>query len=67
LAADRVNLWTTFVLNAVDEFKLAADHHIKELEYNHDVTYSFDPVLASFASVVTNAFRPTATVTSNIA
>lgn len=66
MAADRVNLWTTFVLNAVSEFESAANHHIEELEYNHDATYSFDPVLASFASVVIKAFPPTKMATSVI-
>ena len=66
MAADHVNLWTTFVLNAVSAFELAANHHIEELEYNHDATYSFNPVLASFTSVVLNTFPPTAMATSVI-
>jgi hypothetical protein len=66
MAADRMNLWTTFVLNAVSEFESAANQHTEELEYNHDATYSFDPVLASFAAVVIQTFPPTKMASSII-
>jgi hypothetical protein len=65
-AAHRLQLWTTFVLTAVSEFESAAYLHIDELEYEHDAAYSFDPVLASFVSVMLNTFPPTATATSVI-
>src|SRR5262245_9717683 len=58
LAADNVNLWTTFVLDAVSEFDSAAALHIEQLEYNHDATYRFDPVLSSFAASVIDFFPP---------
>ena len=58
LAADNVNLWATFVLDAVSEFEFAAAVHIDQLEYNHDATYSFDPVLSSFATTVVDFFPP---------
>lgn len=58
VAANRVNLWATFVLDAVSEFESAANLHIERLEYNHDATYSFDPVLSSFATVVIDFFPP---------
>jgi hypothetical protein len=52
------------MLEAVDEFETAANLHIDELEYEHDASYSFSPVLTSFASVAVNSFPPTAAVTS---
>jgi hypothetical protein len=63
-AGDRLGLWTTLMLEAVDEFETAANLHIDELEYEHDTSYSFSPVLTSFASVAVNSFPPTAAVTS---
>jgi hypothetical protein len=65
-AAHRLQLWTTFVLTAVSEFETAANLHIDELEYNHDATYNFNPILGSFVSVVMSAFPPTAMATSVI-
>jgi hypothetical protein len=65
-AASRLQLWTTFVLTAVSEFESAAGLHIDKLEYEHDASYSFSPVLASFVSAVIHAFPPTAEVTSVI-
>ena len=59
LAANNVNLWATFVLDAVSEFESAAKLHIDQLQYDHDATYSFDPVLSSFAAVVIDFFPPT--------
>lgn len=63
-AAHRLQLWTTFVLNAVSEFESAAYVHIEELEYEHDATFDFNPVLSSFVSVAVSHFPPTAVVSS---
>lgn len=63
-AGDRLNLWTTLMLEAVDEFETAAQLHIDELEYEHDASYDFSPVMTSFVSVALSSFPPTATVTS---
>jgi hypothetical protein len=63
-AGDRLSLWTTLMLEAVDEFETAANLHIDELEYEHDVAYDFSPVLTSFASAAINSFPPTAAVTT---
>jgi hypothetical protein len=52
LAHDRVTMWATFVLDAISEFETAANDHIDQLQYDHDATYDFNPVLASFAKVV---------------
>jgi hypothetical protein len=52
LAAGRVNQWSTFVLDAVSEFESNANGHIEKLDYDDDAAFSFDPVLASFVSVV---------------
>src|SRR2546423_8466556 len=56
MAADRVNQWTTFVLDAITEFESNANGHIEKLDYDKDATYSFDPVLKSFATVVIDFF-----------
>jgi hypothetical protein len=56
MAADRVNQWTTFVLDAITEFESNANGHIEKLDYDEDATYSFDPVLKSFATVVIDFF-----------
>src|SRR6266404_5203717 len=59
LATDRLNLRITFVLDAVSEFESAANLHIDQLQYDRDATYSFDPILVSFAKVVIDFFPPT--------
>ncbi len=56
LAGDRVNQWTTFVLDAITEFESNANGQIEKLDYAEDATYSFDPVLKSFAEVVIDFF-----------
>ena len=65
-AADRVNLWTSFVLSAISDFESAAHLHIEKLEYEHDATYGFHPVVGSFVSVLMSSFPPTAMATSVI-
>jgi len=65
-AAQRLQLWATFVLTAVSKFESAANLHIDELEYNHDATFSFNPVLGPFVTTVLSAFPPTAMATSVI-
>jgi hypothetical protein len=65
-AADRVNLWTSFVLSAISDFESAAKLHIEQLEYDHDAKYSFNPILGSFVSATLSAFPPTAMATSAI-
>lgn len=52
LAHDRVTMWSTFVLDAISEFETAANNHIEQLQYDHDATYDFNPVIAGFAEAV---------------
>jgi hypothetical protein len=52
LASERVTMWSAFVLDAISEFETSGNLHIEQLEYEHDATYDFNPVLTSFAKVV---------------
>ena len=63
-AARRLQGWTMFVLEAITRFESHANRRIEELEYNFDATYSFNPVLESFATAVMGAFPQTAAATS---
>jgi hypothetical protein len=59
LARLRVDHWVTFVMTAVSNFETNANAHIHSLEYDHDATYDFTPVLVSYAAALVNAFpRP---------
>jgi hypothetical protein len=59
LAGLRVDQWVTFVMTAVSDFETNANAHIDSLEYDHDATYDFNPVLVSYAAALVNAFPPT--------
>jgi hypothetical protein len=63
-AGERLNLWTTLMLDAVNEFETAARKHVEDLEAEEELTFDFHPVLSSFVSAALNTFPPTAAVTS---
>jgi hypothetical protein len=56
---ERMDRWLQFVLSAVSDFGDRANLHIDQLEYEHDATYDFNPVLASFATALLDYFPPT--------
>ena len=57
LAGRRVGEWLTFVLDAVSEFETNANNQIEHLD-DGDADYSFDPVVAAFASAVAKSAFP---------
>src|SRR6059036_3159711 len=57
--SERMDRWLQFVLSAVSDFGDRANLHIDQLEYEHDATYDFNPVLASFATALLDYFPPT--------
>ena len=62
--ADRLQMWETNVLTAIDQFETDAYMHITELEYEHPVEFPFGPVVRSFADVAISFFPPTRSVRS---
>ena len=56
LAGIRLTQWLGFVQSAISNFESAANKHIGDLEYETDATFSFSPVLVSFAKAVVDAF-----------
>jgi hypothetical protein len=63
-AGIRLDAWANAVESTVSDFESEANLHVEQLEYEHDATYDFSPVLASFVSTVLDTFPPTAEVKS---